>query len=133
MAAELGNKYAEKWTRDAVLEILAQILELSKDKKVFYIGSALAKVGLYHEWYSYVADKFKDDIEVFHTIKNIDQVFEAKLVDNTLEGELNPTMAIFTLKNKHEWKDKVETENHNYDKTPDRLTKDQIDKLLDNL
>lgn len=109
MPAPIGNKYAEKWTREATLEKLRE-LDSAVDATV-YIGEGLAVIGLYHEWFSYVADKFKDDAEVFHIIKNIVQKYESRLVKKTLLGDYNPTMAIFTLKNKHEWKDKSEVDN----------------------
>lgn len=108
MAAEIGNKYAEKWTKEAVMDTLKVMYESAKMPGIYYIGSALAQVGLYNQWYSEMAEKFKEDEEVSEMIKRIDQAFESKLVGKTLQGDLNPTMAIFTLKNKHQWKDKQE-------------------------
>lgn len=110
MAAPKGNKFAEKWTRELTLAKLSQLKEQSKKNDVYYIGQGLANLSLYHQWYSMMAEKFAEDEEVYDTIKEIDQAFEAKLVSSTLQGNLNPTMAIFTLKNKHLWKDKTEVD-----------------------
>lgn len=110
MPAAEGNKYAEKWTREATLEKLTEVMKCVESASCVYIGEALALCGVYGQWYSAMADKFKDDDEVSETIKRIDQAFEAKLVGKTLKGELNPTMAIFTLKNKHQWNDKSQKE-----------------------
>lgn len=112
MAAEPGNKYAEKWDKETTLAKLSDLLKEAKKTSVYYIGQGLANIGMYHQWYSEMADKFKDDQDVSDTIKGIDQTFEAKLVSLGLQGSVNPTMAIFTLKNKHLWKDKSEIENN---------------------
>jgi hypothetical protein len=111
MAAAEGNKYAEKWTKEAVMEKLTELQSIIETTT--YIGEGLATIGLYHEWFSYVGDKFKDDDDVFHTIKKIEQAYEVRLVKMTLKGEYNPTMSIFTLKNKHSWKDKTEVDSNN--------------------
>jgi hypothetical protein len=111
MAAAEGNRYAEKWTKEAVMSKLTELQAVIETTT--YIGEGLATIGLYHQWFSYVEDKHKDDDEVFDTIKKIEQAYEVRLVKLTLKGEYNPTMSIFTLKNKHSWKDKTEVDqNH---------------------
>lgn len=113
MAAAEGNKYAEKWTKETVMEKLLLMVESAAKEDCYYIGSALAEIGLYNQWYSEMAIKFKNDEDVSETIKKIDQLFEAKLVGKALKGDINPTITIFTLKNKHNWKDKSEVDSNN--------------------
>lgn len=56
------------------------------------------------------------------------------LENETLKGKLNPTMAIFSLKNNFGWTDKVQTtnENTNVNKNIDcsKLTDEQLERIL---
>lgn len=108
MAAPEGNKNAEKWTEETTIEKLNELLDAADFTT--YIGEGLSEIGLYGQWFSEMGIKFKDSEIVSETIKAIEQKYEAKLVSKTLKGDYNPTMAIFTLKNKHSWKDKTEQE-----------------------
>ena len=96
-----GNKNAEKWTQKEVLSMMSKIEAAAKKPTCYYLGSALVEVGLYKEIWSRWEEKFKTDDVVSQSIKRINQIFEAKLFS---------AVAIFGLKNNHEWKDKVETE-----------------------
>ena len=122
-----GNKNAEKWTQKEVLSMMSKIEAAAKKPTCYYLGSALVEVGLYKEIWSRWEEKFKTDDVVSQSIKRINQIFEAKLFSAALSGSVNSTVAIFGLKNNHEWKDKVETdhsgnmgivweEKRNYDK-----------------
>jgi hypothetical protein len=110
MPAPEGNTNALKWTHETVMGKLDE-LEKAVEKTV-YIGEGLSTIGLYSEWFSYITETFKDDEIVFQSIKKIEQAYEAKLVTKTLKGDFNPTMAIFTLKNKHKWKDQSQVDNN---------------------
>lgn len=48
--------------------------------------------------------------EFFCTIKRHREIVEKELEERALAGQLNPTMAIFALKNNFMWKDKQEIE-----------------------
>ena len=108
MPAPKGNDYAEKWTREAVLDALSEIESEAQQKTCLWLGSALVKTGLYRAVWAYWKEKFTDDDEVFETIKKVEQIFEDRLFSMALKGDANPTIAIFGLKNNHDWKDKTE-------------------------
>jgi hypothetical protein len=110
MPAPTGNTNALKWTQETVMQKLDE-LEKAVEHTV-YIGEGLSTIGLYAEWFAYITETFKDDDIVFKAIKRIEQAYEAKLVKKTLNGDFNPTMAIFTLKNKHKWKDQSQVDNN---------------------
>ncbi len=68
--------------------------------------------------------KFKDDKEFSDTIKRIESELENRLYKYALLNKVNPTMAIFGLKNNYGWKDKSEIEQHiNIPLLPDIIIK----------
>ncbi len=110
MAAKQGNKYAQKWDKANVTGYLTNIEAEAKKDTCLWLGTALVDVGLYRDVWAYWKKIFKKDEDVFRTIKRIEQIFENKLFVGGLKNELNPTLAIFGLKNNHEWRDKHETD-----------------------
>lgn len=109
MPGTIDNKNAEKWTQETTMQVLNKILKLAMAGDAVYIGDALVQCGLYNQIWAFWKAKFKDDLLVFETIKKIETIFEAYLVKNGLHGQINTTMAIFALKNNHNWTDKNET------------------------
>jgi len=104
-----GNKEAEKWTQENVLEKLQEIDQLSKeDKNVVFLYEALELVDLYPDVWQYWKEKFKEDIDVFRAIKKIEQMLENRICKKGLTGEHNATMSIFLLKAKYGYSDKQE-------------------------
>lgn len=106
-----GNTNAEKWTEETVLVVLNKMIEqIDNDhgKKFLYLGSLLYKHDLYMEIWAYWSKKFAKNQTVFKLIKKIDAFFEARIVSGAMEGELNSTAVIFTLKNKYGWRDRKE-------------------------
>lgn len=55
-------------------------------------------------------EKYKDKAKLSDTLKKIDEELENRLFKLALVNKVNPTMAIFSLKNNFGWKDKTETE-----------------------
>lgn len=113
MPAKKGNTYAEKWTKETVLPILEEIEELARDdseKAPLYLGGALAQVHLYSEIWSYWKEKFSNEEEVFQSIKKIEQLFEQKIYEGALKGDLVASVSIFGLKNNHGWKDQSQVD-----------------------
>lgn len=108
MAAKKGNKYAEVWTIQTTSQALSAIEEEAKSEECLWLGSALSSVGLYRDIWRHWKEKFRDEPKVFRTIKRIEQIFEDRLFTKSLKGTVNPTVAIFGLKNNHEWTDKRE-------------------------
>jgi hypothetical protein len=106
-----------KYTYDYCLK---EIL-LFKDR-LFSDGEAEAGLK-YFTWHDLIKDrpysrqrisewreKFKDKAKFSDTIKKIDEELENRLFKFALINKVNPTMAIFSLKNNFGWKDKTETE-----------------------
>lgn len=108
MAGKKGNKNAEKWTKDIILDHLNRIFNDVEDNKIFYLGVALANVDLYSDIWGHWQDKFKGDIVVFRAIKRIEAKIEANLLSQAANNKINATIAIFVLKNKYKWSDKQE-------------------------
>ena len=132
MPAPEGNNYAEKWTKETVLQTLDRIEAEAKKPSCAWLGSALVKVGLYKDLWAYWKEKFEDDDEVFRPIKKIEQIFEDRLFEKALKGDYNQTMAIFGLKNNHEWRDRTEverTERKVYENLTDEEIAEEIERL----
>lgn len=113
MAAEKGNKYAEKWTEETVLEQLEnmeKILLSNSGKELIYIGELLSVHYLYKEIWSYWKKTFSSNLEVFQAIKRIEQEFENRLYVKALKNEVVASVAIFGLKNNHKWSDRTEVD-----------------------
>lgn len=108
MSYNKGNKNAEKWTKQVVLDHLEQILKDIEDNKLVYLGIALANIGLYNDVWMWWVDKFGDDKVVIRTIKRIEAKIEANLLSQALTNKVNSAIAIFVLKNKYKWSDKQE-------------------------
>ena len=130
MSAKIENKYAEKWTKQSALKFLDDSLELLKgDTNIYFIGTLANKMGSYRDIYTYLTKKYEHNHKVFRTIKKtIDSVIESRLFEKGfIDGA---AMAIFGLKNNHEWKDKSEIEQTNrYDIDGAR---EKLKKILDN-
>lgn len=110
MAAPKNNKNAEKWNFDTVMPILEKILNLALTEQAVYIGDALVQCGLYNDIWRHWKEMFKDNEIVIRTIKKIETQFENYLFKSALQGNVNPTVAIFGLKNNHKWTDKTESD-----------------------
>ena len=109
MSTKKGDKIAEKWDKPTVLEKLGCIFESAEN--TYAIRTALIANGLYHEWWSYITNKFKKDKDIFNTIKAIEDKIESNIIERTMSGDAKSTaMAIFLLKNKFGYKDKQEVD-----------------------
>ena len=112
-----GNKAAELWTEEKTIEKLNEIYCYVKENKTVFIGTALVNNDLYKEIWAYFNEKFAENDAVFKLIKKIEQTVESNLADSALNGEKNPAMAIFILKNKHGYSDKQDIDiNHKPEK-----------------
>lgn len=102
----------EKYTRDFVLLELNEMLkEVNNDLGIFFINQLFENRSYSRQRYSEWAEKFKDDDEISDTIKKLEDQLENRLVVGGLTSALNPAITIFTLKNKHNWRDKTEVDN----------------------
>ena len=108
-----GNKNAEVWDVETIQNKLAEIRQfVTENISVYTISSALIEFDLYSEWWSQMAEKFKDEKSVSKSIKNIESIIEQRIVNDTMTGDAkSATFSIFLLKNKFGYVDKHENEN----------------------
>lgn len=100
MAAEAGNKYAEKWTKKAALALLQKAGE-AISPECYFLSEVAVAVDEYPELFSYLAEKFKDDADVFQAIKRLYAKCEATITRKTADGDIVPSLGIFILKAYH--------------------------------
>lgn len=100
MAAEVGNKYAEKWTVEKARELCDRALNAISDD-CFYISAVADEVEEYPDLFKYLAEKFGNDEQVFRTIKRMYAKCERIITEKTGRGELTPSLGIFILKAYH--------------------------------
>ena len=108
-----GNKNAEVWDVETIQNKLTEIRQfVTENISVYTISSALIELNLYSEWWSQMAEKFKDEKSVSQSIKNIESIIEQRIVNDTMTGDAkSATFSIFLLKNKFGYVDKQENEN----------------------
>jgi len=108
MAAPKENTNAEKWTLKEAEKFCNDVLEvLQKDKKIRTLGGACLKAGGYETLIHYLEEKYNI---VFESIKKSREIVKERLIEQGLDGDANPTMAIFILKNNHNMTDKQQTD-----------------------
>lgn len=108
-----GNKNAEVWDMDSVLDKIEEIQEYLTEKITCYtIIEALFNSKLYPQWWSEMTEKFKDEKSVSESIKITEAIIESRIVNHTMTGDAkSATFSIFLLKNKFGYVDKQENEN----------------------
>lgn len=104
-----GNKNAEKWDLERTEMFFDDILKhVKNNKKCRSLAEACVEVGEYEDLMNYLLNKYSDT--VFRSIKKAKDIVKTRLVNQGLDGEANPTMAIFILKNNHQMTDKNQTD-----------------------
>ena len=98
-----------KWTEEKVLELGEELIAWLKadDDNIWFERFLYEEKDLYPQLIGEMKDKYPKFAELLKKAKKIQ---EGKLVDNTLKMSLNPTMAIFVLKNHYQYTDKQQTE-----------------------
>jgi len=108
MAAPKENTNAEKWTIEEAEKFCNSVLAyIEKNKKCRSLSEACTELGQYEDLINYLSNKF--DV-VFRPIKRAKDIVKNRLVSQGLDGDANPTMAIFILKNNHNMTDKQQTD-----------------------
>lgn len=111
---DIGNKAAEKWTEESVLEVLNEMLShLSKGKKgnivqanrIKLAGEIRLMCGVTKQRWSEWREKFKENANVSDRMAMIEEILECRLVYS------GSNMDIFVLKNHYGYKDKTEVDN----------------------
>ncbi len=150
MAAEKGNKYAQKHNRDKVLEILndaingltVPITKWVETKsgepveidtfKYTSLERAMASNQVSrdkpYEW----AKTWKDDEEVSSTIKDLMSLNKTTLMANTLDGSVAVAAGIFLMKAVHGMSDQPQAEEPKEEVTHDlsKLTPAELKKFI---
>ena len=107
-----GNKNAEKWDLARAEMFFDHILKYIQDEpKCRSLSEACVAIGEYEDLMNYLINKFPDT--VFRSIKKAKDIVKNRLVQQGLDGVANPTMAIFILKNNHNFTDKQQTDHMN--------------------
>ena len=107
MAAPKENTNAEKWTLEAEKFCNSVLAYIEQNKKCRSLSEACTELGQYEDLINYLSNKF--DV-VFRPIKRAKDIVKNRLVSQGLDGDANPTMAIFILKNNHNMTDKQQTD-----------------------
>ena len=108
MGAPLGNKNNSIWTLEKTIDFCQQVYEfvLTNDD-CSSLTKALTSLGGYDELLCYLEKKHKNEFD-FQPIKEAKDIVKARLIEKGLYNKVNPTMAIFILKNNHDMADKIE-------------------------
>ena len=109
MPAPIGNNNAEIWTEETTKVFFDKILEyIQENKKCRSLSEAAVECGEYEDIIQYLQNKFSS--VDFRSIKRAKDIVKNRLANQGLDGEANPTMAIFLLKNNHGMTDKQQTD-----------------------
>ena len=132
MAAEKGNKYAEKVT----LKDAHELVDLAFSKitpNCFFLSTLAVECDTYREKFAYVLKKFNDDEHVFRTIKKIYSKCESIVMEKTANGDIVPSLGIFVLKAYHGLMEssKQTIEQTNINTNP--ISKDELDQYRNDL
>lgn len=142
-----GNKAAEKWTVETVLQKLDEMWQVVatddeggkprnpiRANDIKTLAEVCLMCGVGRDTWAYFSDKFKDEPAVLRIIKNIEWVLEQRVI---YSGQ---TMDIFVLKNKYGFSDRQELDHTTKGKeiapqslvfvAADSLTDEQINKIL---
>jgi len=97
------------WTEEKVLELGYELLEWLKasEDNVWFERFLYEEKDLYPQLIGEMTAKYEKFAEL---IKRCKKIQEGKIVDGTFKHNLNPTMAIFVLKNHYQYTDKTQQE-----------------------
>jgi len=96
-----------KWTEEKVIELGNDLIEWLKsdDDNIWFERFLYEEKDLYPQFTSEMCDKYPKFAEL---IKRAKKIQEGKIVDLTFKHSINPTMAIFVLKNHYQYTDKMQ-------------------------
>lgn len=104
-----GNSNAEKWDLVRTEMFFDDILKhVQSNSKCRSLAEACVEIGEYEDLITYLQKKYSS-IE-FRSLKRAKDIVKTRLVNQGLDGDANPTMAIFILKNNHNMTDKQQTD-----------------------
>ena len=111
MAAPKDNKNAQKWTRAAVSAYLREIKRAAVNKKRFFLGQELVRLGLYKDVWAYWKRKFSEYDSILDQMLLIEEQFETNLYLAALSSQISTKLTILCLRNAHKWRSNTEVEN----------------------
>ena len=100
MAAPIGNKFAEKWTRDKALELAEKAYD-TVSNECYFISDVADRCDTYRDFFTYILKKFAEDEDVFRIIKKMQNKCESIIANKTAAGDIVPSLGIFILKAYH--------------------------------
>lgn len=100
MAAEKGNKYAEKVTLEDAIA-LAELAYSKISDDCYFLSKLADECGTYRQKFEYILEKHNDNEDVFNTIKKIYNKCESIVMEKTANGDIVPSLGIFVLKAYH--------------------------------
>ena len=100
MSYNEGNTHAEWLTKEEALSILDKALGVISNK-CYLLSDVADKADTYRDQFRYIAKKFKDDKDVFRTVKKMTNKCESIVATKTAEGDINVALGIFILKSYH--------------------------------
>lgn len=103
MAAENGNKYAERWTYEKTLAALTEVHGWALNPDCLYLGHALNQAGLYNDLWAYWRRKWRGNARIITLMKRILQLFEVRLFQNTALGKIPVRVGLFALTHHYQW------------------------------
>lgn len=109
MAAENGNKYAERWTYDKTIQALNEVHTWALSPDCLYLGHALNQAGLYNDLWAYWRRKWRGNARIITLMKQILQIFEVRLFQNTALGKIPARVGLFALTHHYQWGREYET------------------------
>lgn len=103
MSTKEKQPNAQKWTKEIVEGHLNEIEKEAREGIVPFLGHALRKRGLRRHVWSYWKRIFAEDDDMLERMLIIDSIFECKVLEMALHKQLDPVIAIRTLKYVYKW------------------------------
>lgn len=104
-----GNKNAEKWTEEKLLEVGNNLLEWLEKPNNYFFEQFLLDYDLYGTFLANYVDKFNSFSKLIRKAKKKQ---EFKLAQAGIMGDTIASMTKFVLTNHHDYKDRVESNNN---------------------
>ena len=107
MPAPINNKFAEKWTKATVNDVLDEMIEVIKERDkagrpIYSITKLLGLTGLYNRFPHYMREKFGKEKELMNKLDYIYTIVEGNLYERGIEDpDVNAGLVQFGLKAFH--------------------------------
>lgn len=103
----------QKYTREFVANELRNMVQEAKECEDYvFINQLFINRPYGRQRFSEWRKTHSNDEEISDAIKKIEDILENRLVVGGLKGKFNPTIAIFTLKNKYGWSNQEKIEQY---------------------